>query len=160
MMMILFFVCIVLICIFEFVNGFHDTANAVATVIYTQTLRPKVAVVYSAVMNFIGILVSTSIGYGVAYKVYHLFPWVSLQSYSSSYGIVMLLVILGVSILRNIGTRRYKIPSSSTHALIASIVGATAAFTSTFHINTTVFSTELLHIIIALFISPVIGAIG
>ncbi len=153
-------ILIALICAFEFVNGFHDTANAVATVIYTDTLKPKTAVVYSAVMNFLGILVSTSIGYGVAYKIYHLMPWDGLEHNATQIGIMMVLAILVSSLTWNVATWWFKIPSSSTHALIAAIVGAGVAFAHINGGNMNPFGTQLNEILLSLIISPLIGMAG
>lgn len=158
-MLITAILLVIWVCVFEFVNGFHDTANAVATVIYTKTLQPKTAVIYSAIMNFLGILVSTSIWYSVAYKIYNLFPRSSIGTHATNLGIVMIGSALFMSLIRNIGTWRFKIPSSSTHALIATLAWASAAF---FHIQGTessLFTAEFIHIILALIISPVIGAL-
>lgn len=153
-------ILIALICAFEFVNGFHDTANAVATVIYTDTLKPKTAVVYSAMMNFFGILVSTSIGYGVAYKIYHLMPLDGLEHNATQIGVMMVLAILVSSLTWNVATWWFKIPSSSTHALIAAIVGAGVAFAHINGGNMNPFGTQLNEILLSLIISPLIGMAG
>lgn len=154
-------ILIILVCAFEFVNWFHDTANAVATVIYTKTLKPQTAVIYSAVMNFVGILVSTSIGYGVAYKIYHLMPRDSINESSITYiGIIMVASILVSSLVWNISTWWFKIPSSSTHALIASIVWAWVAAAHLHGAIVNPLTPELNNVLLTLLISPLIGAAG
>ena len=98
---------------FEFVNGFHDTANAVATVIYTKSLRPTVAVVWSAIWNVIGIFAG---GIGVAYAIVHLLPVEILIGAQSKAGIVMILSLLASAIVWNLGTWYFGLPASSSHA--------------------------------------------
>lgn len=119
--MILAIILVIIVCAFEFVNGFHDTANAVATVIYTETLKPKHAVAYSAFMNFLGMLITTSIGYGVAQKIFQLIPWSNIQSNNTD-GIIVITAAMITALGRNLLTWWRKIPSSSTHGLIASLV--------------------------------------
>ena len=105
---------------FEFVNGFHDTANAVATVIYTNSLPPVVAVVWSGVWNLIGVLVS---GGAVAYSVITLLPVELILQVGSSAGYAMIFALLIAAIVWNLGTWAFGIPNSSSHALIGSIMG-------------------------------------
>ncbi|GAB3635160.1 inorganic phosphate transporter [Hymenobacter arcticus] len=112
-------------CAFEFVNGFHDTANAVATVIYTNTLRPWVAVVWSAFWNFIGVFAG---GIGVAMGIVYLLPVESLVDQNVYHGIAMVGALIVAAIIWNVGTWYYGIPSSSSHALIGSILGVGIAF--------------------------------
>jgi len=71
---VLFIICVLAVCIFEFANGFHDTANAVATVIYTGTMKPTYAVVWSGFFNFLGLIVSGFFGYKVAMGIVNLLP--------------------------------------------------------------------------------------
>ncbi len=112
-------------CAFEFINGFHDTANAVATVIYTNALRPWVAVVWSAFWNFIGVF---SGGIGVAMGIIYLLPVESLVDQNVYHGIAMVGALILAAIIWNIGTWYYGIPASSSHALIGSILGVGIAF--------------------------------
>jgi PiT family inorganic phosphate transporter len=105
---------------FEVINGFHDTANAVATVIYTHTLRPGVAVVLSGVCNAVGVLVG---GTAVAYSIVHLLPVEILVSAGGGAGLAMVLSLLVGAMLWNGGTWYLGLPSSSSHALIGSILG-------------------------------------
>ena len=118
-------ICLLAACMFEFVNGFHDTANAVATVIYTNTLRPWVAVIWSAFWNFIGVF---SGGIAVAMGIVYLLPVESLVDQNVYHGIAMVGALIVAAIIWNIGTWYYGIPSSSSHALIGSILGVGIAF--------------------------------
>jgi len=117
--------CLLAACAFEFVNGFHDTANAVATVIYTNTLRPWVAVVWSAFWNFIGVFAG---GTAVAMGIVYLLPVESLVDQNVYHGIAMVGALIVAAIIWNVGTWYYGIPSSSSHALIGSILGVGIAF--------------------------------
>jgi PiT family inorganic phosphate transporter len=105
---------------FEFVNGFHDTANAVATVIYTHSLQPHTAVVWSGVWNFIGVLVSTG---AVAFGIISLLPVELILRVGSDAGFAMVFLLLFSAIIWNLGTWFIGLPSSSSHTLIGSIIG-------------------------------------
>ncbi len=105
---------------FEFVNGFHDTANAVATVIYTNSLPPHAAVIWSGVFNFIGVLVSTG---AVAFGIISLLPVELILQVGSNAGFAMVFALLIAAIIWNLGTWYFGIPNSSSHALIGSIIG-------------------------------------
>ena len=105
---------------FEAINGFHDTANAVATVIYTKSLRPNVAVVLSGFMNFLGVAVG---GVAVAFSIVHLLPVDLLVKIDSGAGMAMVLALLIAAIIWNFGTWWMGIPSSSSHTLIGAIIG-------------------------------------
>src|SRR5215831_8902711 len=105
---------------FEFVNGFHDTANAVATVIYTHTLRPTVAVVWSGMWNLIGVLTSSG---AVAFGILSLLPVELVVNVGSSAGFAMVFALLISAIIWNIGTWYLGLPASSSHTLIGSIMG-------------------------------------
>ncbi|RAK63244.1 inorganic phosphate transporter [Hymenobacter edaphi] len=123
--LLLLLVCLIAACAFEFVNGFHDTANAVATVIYTNTLRPWVAVIWSAFWNFIGVFGG---GIGVAMGIVYLLPVESLVDQNIYHGIAMVGALILAAIIWNVGTWYYGIPASSSHALIGSILGVGIAF--------------------------------
>ena len=123
--LLLLAICLLAACAFEFVNGFHDTANAVATVIYTNTLRPWVAVIWSAFWNFIGVFAG---GIGVAMGIVYLLPVESLVDQNVYHGIAMVGALIVAAIIWNVGTWYYGIPSSSSHALIGSILGVGIAF--------------------------------
>ena len=105
---------------FEFVNGFHDTANAVATVIYTHSLKPMVAVVWSGTWNFIGVLLSSG---AVAFGVLALLPMELMLNVGSSAGFAMVFSLLIAAIIWNLGTWYLGLPASSSHALIGSMMG-------------------------------------
>jgi phosphate/sulfate permease/outer membrane protein OmpA-like peptidoglycan-associated protein len=104
---------------FEFVNGFHDTANAVATVIYTKSLKPWYAVIISGAFNFMGVYLG---GIAVAMSIIKLLP-VELLATSGGAGMAMVLALLCASIVWNIGTWYFGLPASSSHTLIGAIVG-------------------------------------
>ena len=105
---------------FEFVNGFHDTANAVATVIYTHSLPPVVAVIWSGIWNFIGVLTSNQM---VAFGIVALLPMELVMNVGSAAGFAMVFSLLISAILWNIGTWYLGLPASSSHTLIGSIMG-------------------------------------
>lgn len=105
---------------FEFVNGFHDTANAVATVIYTHSLPPHFAVVWSGVWNFFGVLVSSG---AVAFGILALLPVELILQVGSGAGFAMVFALLIAAILWNVGTWWLGLPASSSHTLIGSIIG-------------------------------------
>jgi inorganic phosphate transporter, PiT family len=105
---------------FEFVNGFHDTANAVATVIYTHSLPPLVAVVWSGFFNFLGVLTSSG---AVAFSIITLLPVELILQVGSGAGYAMIFALLIAAIIWNLGTWAMGLPNSSSHALIGSIMG-------------------------------------
>ena len=109
---------------FEFVNGFHDTANAVATVIYTNSLPPQFAVVWSGIFNFLGVLVSSG---AVAFGIISLLPVELILQVGSSAGFAMVFALLIAAILWNLGTWWLGLPASSSHTLIGSIIGVGVA---------------------------------
>src|SRR4051794_1038044 len=105
---------------FEFVNGFHDTANAVATVIYTHSLEPHVPVVWSGICNLTGVLLSSG---AVAFAVVSLLPVELILHVGSNAGFAMVFALLISAILWNLGTWWLGLPASSSHTLIGSIIG-------------------------------------
>lgn len=105
---------------FEFVNGFHDTANAVATVIYTNSLKPSQAVVWSGMWNLIGVLTSSG---AVAFGIVALLPVELVLNVGSGAGFAMVFSLLLSAIIWNVGTWYLGLPASSSHTLIGSIVG-------------------------------------
>jgi PiT family inorganic phosphate transporter len=110
---------------FEFINGFHDTANAVATVIYTHSLKPLYAVVWSGIWNFIGVFLG---GISVAMSIVNLLPVEILIDQSVYNSVGMVLALLLTAIIWNFGTWWFGIPCSSSHTLIASILGVGVAY--------------------------------
>ncbi len=109
---------------FEFVNGFHDTANAVATVIYTHSLAPPIAVVWSGCFNFLGVLFSTG---AVAFGIVSLLPVELIMQVGSQAGFAMVFAMLIAAIIWNLGTWWLGLPASSSHTLIGSIIGVGVA---------------------------------
>ncbi|MFZ4399946.1 MAG: inorganic phosphate transporter [Bacteroidales bacterium] len=122
---ILLLCCIIATLAFEFINGFHDTANAVATVIYTNTLKPNVAVVWSGVWNFIGVNVG---GIAVAMGIVNLLPTEALVDQNIYHAVAMILALVLTAIIWNLGTWYFGIPCSSSHTLIGSIFGVGIAY--------------------------------
>src|SRR5580700_3973231 len=105
---------------FEFVNGFHDTANAVATVIYTHSLEPHIAVVWSGFWNFLGVLASSGL---VAFAIVSLLPVELILQVGSKAGFAMVFALLVAAIIWNLGTWYFGLPASSSHTLIGSVIG-------------------------------------
>ena len=144
---------------FEFVNGFHDTANAVATVIYTHSLEPHMAVVWSGIWNFIGVLVSSG---AVAFGIVSLLPVELILQVGSNAGFAMVFALLVAAIIWNLGTWWFGLPSSSSHTLIGSIIGVgianqlMAAKTGTSGVDWG----QALNIGKSLLVSPAVGFLG
>ncbi len=109
---------------FEFVNGFHDTANAVATVIYTHSLPAQMAVLWSGLFNFLGVMVSSG---AVAFGIISLLPVELILQVGSGAGFAMVFALLIAAIVWNLGTWTLGLPASSSHTLIGSIVGVGVA---------------------------------
>jgi len=105
---------------FEFVNGFHDTANAVATVIYTHSMEPHVAVVWSGIWNFIGVLTSSG---AVAFGIISLLPVELILQVGKGAGFSMVFALLTAAIIWNLGTWYFGLPASSSHTMVGSIIG-------------------------------------
>jgi inorganic phosphate transporter, PiT family len=117
---LLLFVALLIALAFEFVNGFHDTANAVATVIYTRSLPANVAVVWSGMFNLFGVLMSTG---AVAFGIVSLLPVELILQVGSGAGFAMVFALLIAAIIWNVGTWYFGLPASSSHTLIGSIMG-------------------------------------
>lgn len=124
--LVVFFLCLLAVIGFEFVNGFHDTANAVATVIYTKALKPVYAIPWSGFFNFLGVFLG---GVAVAMGILKLLPLDDLMALPVSVGACMVLAVLLASIVWNLGTWYLGIPCSSSHTLIGAMIGASIAFT-------------------------------
>ncbi len=141
---------------FEFVNGFHDTANAVATVIYTKSLRARTAVILSGICNFVGVHVG---GIAVAYAIVHLLPVDLLVSVNTDLGLSMVFALLVSAILWNFGTWYLGLPASSSHTLIGSIlgVGLANAWREGLPLATGINWHKALEVGLSLFLSPVLG---
>lgn len=122
---VLLIVCILAVCIFEFINGFHDTANAVATVIYTHSLKPRIAVIWSGFWNFLGVYTG---GIAVAMGIVNLLPTEALIDQNIYHGVAMILSLILTAVIWNLGTWYFGIPCSSSHTLIGSIFGVGIAY--------------------------------
>jgi PiT family inorganic phosphate transporter len=141
---------------FEFVNGFHDTANAVATVIYTHSLEPNIAVVLSGLFNLAGVLASTGT---VAFAVLTLLPVDLILQVSSGAGFAMVFALLVAAILWNLGTWWLGLPASSSHTMVGSIIGVGVANQLLrVHTGTSGVDWEqAIKVLKALLISPLVG---
>lgn len=142
---------------FEFVNGFHDTANAVATVIYTNTLKPTPAVVWSGIWNLIGVLTSSG---AVAFGIVALLPVELVLNVGSAAGFAMVFSLLVSAIVWNLGTWWLGLPASSSHTLIGSIIGvgvANALMGPTHAVTDGVNWAKAQEVGIALLVSPLVG---
>ncbi|MCX6243312.1 MAG: inorganic phosphate transporter [Bacteroidetes bacterium] len=117
--------CLLAACAFEFINGFHDTANAVATVIYTHSMKPTVAVIWSGIWNFIGVNLG---GIAVAIGIINLLPLDVIIDRNLAHNIAMVLSLILTAIIWNLATWYIGIPCSSSHTLIGSIFGVGIAF--------------------------------
>jgi PiT family inorganic phosphate transporter len=141
---------------FEFVNGFHDTANAVATVIYTHSLEPNVAVVWSGICNLAGVLASSGT---VAFAVITLLPVELIIQVSSGAGFAMVFALLIAAILWNLGTWWLGLPASSSHTMVGSIIGVGLA-NQLMNVRTGTSGLDwqqAIKVLKALLISPVVG---
>ena len=142
---------------FEFVNGFHDTANAVATVIYTHSLPPLAAVVWSGTWNFLGVLTSSG---AVAFTVVTLLPVELILQAGSGAGYAMIFALLIAAIIWNLSTWAFGLPNSSSHALIGSIIGvglANQLLAPADSATSGVDWAQAVEVLKALLFSPVIG---
>ena len=143
---------------YEFINGFHDTANAVATVIYTKAMPAHTAVVASGLFNFAGVMMG---GLGVAYAIVHLLPVDLLLNVASTHGLVMVFSLLASAILWNLGTWYLGLPASSSHTLIGAIlgVGAANAFITDTPLSSGINIQKAIDIMLSLIISPTVGLV-
>jgi PiT family inorganic phosphate transporter len=145
---------------FEFVNGFHDTANAVATVIYTHTLKPTPAVVWSGIWNLIGVLSASG---AVAFGIVALLPVELVINIGSAAGFAMVFSLLVSAIVWNVGTWYLGLPASSSHTLIGSILGvglANALIGPAHSVTDGVNWAKAQEVGLGLLISPVIGFVA
>ncbi|MEC5208861.1 inorganic phosphate transporter [Vogesella urethralis] len=142
---------------FEFINGFHDTANAVATVIYTQSMKPQTAVMLSGIFNFMGVFFG---GLAVAYAIVNLIPTDLLLNINSAQGMVMVFALLSSAILWNLGTWYFGIPASSSHTLIGAIlgVGVGNALITGDSLSNGINWGKAIDVFLSLFLSPLFGA--
>lgn len=128
--LVVFLICFLAVVGFEFVNGFHDTANAVATVIYTKALKPVYAIPWSGFFNFLGVFVG---GVAVAMGILKLVPLNEIMALPVSVGACLVLSVLLGSIIWNLGTWYLGIPCSSSHTMIGAMIGGTLAFSLYYH---------------------------
>ncbi len=152
--LLILIICILTACIFEFINGFHDTANAVATVIYTNSMKPIQAVIFSGLGNFLGVF----IGIAVAMAIVNLLPLALLLDQNISHSTAMILALMLTAIFWNLGTWYLGIPCSSSHTLFGSIFGVGIAFgliseTGAIALN----MQKVKDVVLSLLISPIIG---
>lgn len=150
------FLALAFVLAYEFINGFHDTANAVATVIYTKAMSPHLAVIASGIFNFLGVLLG---GLGVAYAIVHLLPVDMLLNISSTRGMVLVFSLLAAAILWNLGTWYFGIPASSSHTLIGSLLGVCLAnaLIAGIPISEGMNVKKAIDIMLSLLISPLVG---
>jgi phosphate/sulfate permease len=140
---------------FEFVNGFHDTANAVATVIYTHSLDPRVAVVWSGIWNFVGVLFSSG---AVAFSVIALLPAELILKADPGTRFSMIFALLIAAIVWNMGTWYIGLPVSSSHTMIGSVLGVAIAYgLHTGHNLKNIDWHQVTKVLEALAFSPLIG---
>ena len=151
----LLIVCLLFVCFFECINGFHDTANAVATVIYTNALKPRIAVIWSGIWNFLGVYTG---GIAVAMGIVNLLPTDALVDQNMYHAISMIIALLLTAVLWNLGTWYFGIPCSSSHALIGSIFGVGVAYMllPDAH-NISMNWSKAMNTVLALLTSPLIG---
>lgn len=152
---ILLLICLLAAAAFEFINGFHDTANAVATVIYTHSLKPTVAVVWSGIWNFIGVNVG---GIAVAMGIVNLLPMELLIDQNLSHSIAMILSLILTAIIWNLATWYIGIPCSSSHTLIGSIFGVGIAYYFLPGVTSVALNfNKVIDVGLSLLVSPVFG---
>ena len=141
---------------FEATNGFHDAANAVATVIYTKSLAPGQAVVLSGVMNFVGVMVG---GIAVAYALVELLPAEVLSPPDGGPAVAMLVSLFSAALFWNIGTWWFGLPNSSSHCLVGSLIGVAIgnSFVRSRSVAQSVHWAQIWKVLEALALSPLLG---
>jgi PiT family inorganic phosphate transporter len=152
-------ICFFLVLAFEATNGFHDTSNAVATVIYTHALKPVPAVVWSGLMNFIGVLVG---GIAVAYALVEILPPDTLTPPDGSPAVPMLVAVFTSALLWNVLTWFFGIPNSSSHCIIGALIGVAVgdALLHSRGLGQGVDWKQIVTVVKALAISPILGFVG
>lgn len=154
--LLLLLLALAFVLFYEAINGFHDTANAVATVIYTRALRSQLAVIMAAVFNFFGVLLG---GLTVAYAIVHLLPTDLLLNVSSDHGLIMMFSMLLAAIIWNLSTWYFGLPASSSHTLIGAIIGIglTNALLTDSSVVDALNIRQVVNIFAALLLSPLVG---
>ncbi|XBC40244.1 MAG: inorganic phosphate transporter [Buchnera aphidicola (Nurudea ibofushi)] len=144
--------------LYEVINGFHDSANAIATVIYTHALSSKLAVILSGIFNFLGVVLG---GLGVAYTIVHLISIDLLFDINSSYGLKAIFSILLAAIFWNLCTWILCLPNSSSHTLVGTIIGIniTYAISNNISVMDSFNFDKFLNVFLSLIISPILGLI-
>jgi inorganic phosphate transporter, PiT family len=147
-----------LVMAFEATNGFHDAANAVATVIYTKSLRPGQAVIWSGMMNFLGVVIG---GISVAYALVELLPPEVLSPPSGAPAVGMLVALFVAALFWNIGTWWFGLPNSSSHCLIGALIGVTLGNALIHHrsFHSAVHWSQVWNVLEGLALSPLLGFI-
>lgn len=141
---------------YEMINGFHDTANAVAMIIYTNSMNAKYSVIMSGIMNFFGVIMG---GIGVAYVIVHLLPLDIMVASNQNATLVMIYSLLISAVIWNFGTWYFGLPVSSSHSLIGSLIGVSAVFgvMNGFEFSQSVNWKALYGVLTALALSPLLG---
>lgn len=141
---------------YEMINGFHDTANAVAMIIYTNSLKAEHSVIMAGIMNFVGVILG---GIGVAYVIVHLLPLDIIVTSNQSATLVMIYSLLISAVIWNFGTWYFGLPVSSSHSLIGSLIGVSAAFgvMHGFDFSQSVNWKAVYGVLTALALSPLVG---
>lgn len=155
---LLLVLALVFVLFYEAINGFHDTANAVATVIYTRAMRSQLAVAMAAIFNFLGVLLG---GLSVAYAIVHMLPTDLLLNMGSAHGLAMVFSMLLAAIIWNLGTWYFGLPASSSHTLIGAIIGI--GLTNALMTGTSVVDAlnipKVINIFASLIVSPIVGLV-
>ena len=153
---LLLVVALLFVLFYEAINGFHDTANAVATVIYTRAMRAQLAVAMAGIFNFLGVLLG---GLSVAYAIVHMLPTDLLLNVGSAHGLAMVFSMLLAAIIWNLGTWYFGLPASSSHTLIGAIIGI--AVTNALVTGTSLVDAlnipKVINVFMSLILSPLIG---
>ncbi|XBC40750.1 MAG: inorganic phosphate transporter [Buchnera aphidicola (Nurudea yanoniella)] len=154
----LIIIAFLMILLYEVINGFHDSANAIATVICTHTLRSELAVITSGIFNFFGVMFG---GLSVAYAIVHLLPIDLLLNINSLYSLKAIFSMLFAAMLWNLCTWILGLPTSSSHTLIGAIIGIniTYALSNNLSIVDVFNFNKLLNVFLSLIISPLVGLI-
>ncbi|QCI19094.1 inorganic phosphate transporter [Buchnera aphidicola] len=152
------FLALFFVLFYEAINGFHDTANAVSTLIYTRAMPANFAVIMSGIFNFLGVLLG---GLTVAYAIVHLLPNDLLLSGNPKHALAMVFSILLAAILWNLSTWYFCLPASSSHSLIGAIIGIVLinAITEGSSLVNALNISKILNVLISLILSPIIGLI-
>lgn len=155
---LLLVVALLFVLFYEAINGFHDTANAVATVIYTRAMRAQLAVAMAGIFNFLGVLLG---GLSVAYAIVHMLPTDLLLNVGSAHGLAMVFSMLLAAIIWNLGTWYFGLPASSSHTLIGAIIGIalTNALTTGTSLVEALNIPKVINIFMSLILSPIVGMV-